>query len=202
MGDLAAPGIDHGLGRRAAGHRADMSGRSVRSGAGRPSYPAHSRQPKRRDTGSQGPSQTTVRCCPSCLTLRVCAGRRRVGGRIGTYARVMPRPAAESVAGEQSPVAQLAEHSAVNRRVAGSSPAGGAPRGHLTCIYRCRSDGRFRTRSSKVTINSPLIRSTGITNHGAIHRRSSLWMSPPTSHVLALCHRRVCVLQNVSGHPC
>src|SRR6478736_5188268 len=98
--------------------------------------------------------------------------------------------------------AVLAEHSAVNRQVAGSSPAGGAPRGHLTCIYRCRSDGRFRTRSSKVTINSPLIRSTGITNHGAIHRRSSLWMSPPTSHVLALCHRRVRVLQNVSGHPC
>ena len=38
----------------------------------------------------------------------------------------MPRPALKEFAGEPSPVAQLAEHSAVNRRVAGSSPAGGA----------------------------------------------------------------------------
>src|SRR5699024_11866990 len=43
-----------------------------------------------------------------------------------SFGRVSPRAQATA---PLSPVAQLAEHSTVNRRVAGSSPAGGAVRG-------------------------------------------------------------------------
>ena len=44
----------------------------------------------------------------------------------GQYARVVPRSAPSFAWTGRSPVAQLAERSAVNRRVGGSSPPGGA----------------------------------------------------------------------------
>ena len=59
-------------------------------------------------------------------------GRRLTGpserGRADGRLRLTVRPGSPSPGGTRSGVAQLAEHSAVNRRVAGSSPAPGASR--------------------------------------------------------------------------
>ncbi len=63
--------------------------------------------------------------CPMTLCMPTC---RRFGSAVeGALWFFTHRGKPRSTAG-QSPVAQLAEHSTVNRRVAGSSPAGGAQR--------------------------------------------------------------------------
>src|SRR6476469_6810424 len=57
-----------------------------------------------------------------------------------------------SVAEKRSPVAQLAEHSAVNRRVVGSSPTGGAPTTRLTLRRQGGGFARFRPRAPLFTL--------------------------------------------------
>src|ERR1700730_12686487 len=106
----------------------------------------------------------------SCLTAR-CAHH-------GQYARVVQRSAPARCGHMQSPVAQLAERSAVNRRVAGSSPAGGASIVAGPTVYL---DMRIKlcvipvlSRPSRRLFGSPLTTSTrvGDTANDHQHRYS------------------------------
>ena len=142
---------------------------------------------------------------PSCLTRTdACAPdpRRRVAPRwitymfgpsswvrVSQYARVVPRSAPSFAWTGQSPVAQLAERSAVNRRVGGSSPPGGA--GHSVFSDRPRRAGhRLFTGNDRGLI---------VYSNGAVQQLGDLRMDAAPFHVHVLGHRHVCVAEVVAA---
>jgi hypothetical protein len=109
--------------------------------------------------------------------------------RVSQYARVVPRSAPSFAWTGRSPVAQLAERSAVNRRVGGSSPPGGA--GHSVF-----SDGPRRAGHRLFTGND---RGLIVYSNGAVQQLGDLRMDAAPFHVHVLGHRHVCVAEVVGA---